>query len=163
MFTVDYKRLSTDYSSILAGMLQKKTMTTIFGYRNLNVYKKAFQLLIQINKLIKRFPADEKDSLTDQVRRSSRSVAANIVEAYKKRVYPKDFARVLRISDSEASETVFWLEAACACEYITPEELTRYENEYVEVGKMLGRMIENPEKFKPFPSARTAEIKRNSI
>ncbi len=137
-------------------------MTTIFGYRNLNVYKKAFQLLIQINKLTKRFPADEKDSLTDQIRRSSRSVGANIVEAYKKRCYPKDFARVLRISDAEASETVFWLEVACACEYITPEELTKYENEYVEVGKMLGRMIENPEKFKPFPSGRTAEIKRNA-
>lgn len=135
-------------------------MTTIFGYRTLNVYQKAFQLLLDINKLTKKFPQDEKSNLTSQIRRSSRSVCANIVESYKKRCYPKDFVRVLRISDSEASETVFWLEVACACEYITPAEQQMLEVQYVEVGKMLGRMIENPEKFKPFPSARAAEIKR---
>lgn len=142
------------------GTLPKKTMTTIFGYRSLRVYQKAFQLLIQINALTKRLPADEQNDLTSQIRRSSRSVCANIAEAYKKRCYPKDFCRVLRISDSEASETVFWLEVASACEYITPDELTKFENDYVEVGKMLGRMIGNPEKFKPFPSARASEDKK---
>lgn len=137
-------------------------MTTIFGYRTLTVYKKAFDLLIQINTLTKCFPADERDGLTDQVRRSSRSVCANIAEAYKKRSYPKDFARILRISDAEASETVFWLEVAFASEYISRDELTAFENNYLEIGKMLGSMIANPEKFKPFPSARTAEIKRST-
>ena len=95
----------------------------------------------------RNFPSDEKFSLTDQIRRSSRSVAANIAEGYRKRQYPNAFSHKLSDADAEASETQVWLDFARDSEYITDEVHQNLTHEYEEVGRMLGHMIMHPEKF----------------
>lgn len=119
------------------------------GHRDLKVFQMAYRLAMEIFHLTKNFPPDERYSLTDQIRRSSRSVAANIAEGYRKRQYPKMFASKLSDSDGEATETQVWLEFSKDCGYIPNEVCKRLLNEYVEVGRMLGSMIQNPEKFAP--------------
>ncbi len=104
---------------------------------------------IAIFKLTKKFPKEELFGLTSQIRRSSRSVGANLVEGYRKRVYPKQFVNKLNTCDGECSETIYWLEVAAACEYITPQEFEKYEALLDEVGCLLGAMIKCPEKFAP--------------
>jgi four helix bundle protein len=79
-------------------------------YKSLKVYQMAFNLAVKIHDLTKNFPKEEKYSLTDQVRRSSRSVCANIAEGYRKRKYPRYFVNKLSDADSENSETMVWLE-----------------------------------------------------
>ena len=119
------------------------------GHRDLKVFQLAYKLAIQIFIESKAFPKEERYSLTDQIRRSSRSVAANIAEGFRKRRYPNMFVSKLADSDGEASETQVWLDFARDCEYLS---LVRYEEltaGYEEVGRMLGSMIANPEKFKP--------------
>lgn len=120
-----------------------------FGFRQLKVYQKAYQLAKEIFEISKSFPVEEKYSLTDQIRRSSRSVCANIAEAYRKRRYPKHFTSKITDSDSEASDTVVWNDFAFDCNYITKEVHDKIENEYEEVGRMLGSMADHPEKFLP--------------
>ncbi len=88
------------------------------GFRELHAYKKAFSLAMQIFKITKAIPTEEKYSLTDQIRRSSRSVCANIGEAYRKRRYPKHFASKLSDSDSENTETQVWLDFSLSLKYI---------------------------------------------
>lgn len=87
-------------------------------FKKLLVYQKSFDLAMDIFEISKSFPKEETYSLTDQVRRSSRSVTANISEAYRKRLYPKHFVSKLTDADSENSETYTWLEFALACKYI---------------------------------------------
>ena len=116
-------------------------------FKDTTVYKKAFALAMQIFEISKSFPKEEKYSLTDQVRRSSRSVCANIAEAYRKRQYPAHFVSKISDCDMENSETAVWIDFAFACNYI--DEITKkkllLENE--EVGKLLHHMIINPEKY----------------
>ncbi len=119
------------------------------GFKNLNVYKLSFQLASRIFKMTKSFPADEKFELSSQIRRSSRSVCSNIAEGYRKRIYPKHFISKMTDADSESSETCVWLDFALDCGYISLEEFKTAIQQYDEVGKMLGGMINNPEKFKP--------------
>ena len=116
-------------------------------FQNLLSYQKSFPLAIKIFEITKSFPKEEMYSLSDQIRRSSRSVPANIAEAYRKRVYPKNFHSKLTDSDAENSETQVWLEFAFKCKYIN--EITYYEllNESNEVGKLINYMILNPQKF----------------
>lgn len=109
----------------------------------------AYRLAMEVFHLSKSFPPEERYSLTDQVRRSSRSVAVNIAEAYRKRQYPKSFASKLSDSDGEATETQVWLEFARDCDYVSKEICHRLVEEYKEVGRMLGSMILHPEKFAP--------------
>jgi four helix bundle protein len=90
-------------------------------YKDLIAYKKGFSLAMEIFKVSKSFPKEETYSLTDQIRRSSRSVCANIAEAYRKRRYVKHFISKLTDSDGENSETSTWLDFALECEYITKE------------------------------------------
>ena len=116
-------------------------------YQDLLAYQKGFSLAMKIFDLSKSFPKEEKYSLTDQIRRSSRSVCANIAEAYRKRDYPKHFHSKLTDCDAENSETQTWLEFAYACEYINQETFTRFTNENLEVGKLINFMILNPNKF----------------
>src|SRR5438309_8346649 len=119
------------------------------GHRDLKVFQLAYKLAIQIFIESKAFPKEERYSLTDQIRRSTRSVAANIAEGFRKRRYPNMFVSKLADSDGEASQTQVWLDFARDCEYLS---LVRYEEltaGYEEVGRMLGSMIANPEKFKP--------------
>ncbi len=108
---------------------------------------------MEIFEITRTFPQEERYSLTDQIRRSSRSVVANIAEGYRKRQYHAAFANKMSDADGEATETQVWLDVSKDCRYITLEMHARLIAEYKEVGSMLGNMINNPEKFKPRPSA----------
>jgi len=116
-------------------------------FTDLLAYKKGFSLAMKIYEISKSFPKEEKYSLTDQIRRSSRSVCANIAEAYRKRKYPKHFISKLTDSDGENSETRVWLEFALACEYINQITFDELELENKEIGKLINYMILNPKKF----------------
>lgn len=117
------------------------------NFRDLIVYKKAFSLAMDIYKTSKSFPKEEVYSLTDQFRRSSRSVCANIGEAYRKRQYPAHFSSKISDSDMENSETQVWLDFAFACEYISEKSYTDFIERSEEVGRLLNHMIEFPEKY----------------
>ncbi len=119
------------------------------GHRDLKVYQLAYKLAMEIFKESKVFPKEEKYSLIDQIRRSSRSIAANIAEGFRKRQYPKMFVSKLADSDGEATETQVWLDFAKDCEYLQPEKHEELIKGYEEVGKMLGAMMSMPEKFMP--------------
>ena len=119
------------------------------GHKNLKVFQLAYRLAMEIFHLTKTFPPEEKYSLTDQIRRSSRSVAANIAEGYRKRQYPKVFSNKMSDADGEGTETQVWLEFSRDCEYISSEDCQNLINGYEEVGRMLGSMIANPKKFLP--------------
>jgi len=116
-------------------------------FQDLMAYQKAFVLAMKIFEISKSFPSEEKYSLTDQIRRSSRSVPANIAEAYRKRVYPRHFHSKLTDSDAENSETQVWLEFALRCNYISEQVYLELIKESDEVGKLLNYMILNPSKF----------------
>jgi four helix bundle protein len=100
-----------------------------------------------IYEVSKSFPKEETYSLTDQIRRSSRSVSANISESYRKRRYPKRFISKLTDADGENSETNTWLDFALACEYISSEQHKDLSNQGIEIGKLINYMINNPGKF----------------
>lgn len=119
------------------------------GHRDLKVYQLAYKLAMDIFNASKSFPKEEKYSLTDQIRRSSRSIAANIAEGFRKRQYPKMFVSKLADADGEATETQVWLDFARDCEYLSPKLHTALIKGYEEVGKMLGTMMSMPEKFMP--------------
>jgi len=116
-------------------------------FKNLLAYQKAFENAMAIFELSKVFPKEERYSLTDQIRRSSRSVNANIAEAYRKRRYPKHFISKLTDADAENSETIVWLDYALACNYIKHEQYTSLQKVALEVGKLINYMISNPSKF----------------
>jgi four helix bundle protein len=117
------------------------------GFRDLKVYQKAYQLAMTIFNLSNSFPREERYSLTDQIRRSSRSIAANIAEGYRKRQYPKMFVSKLADADGETAETQIWLDFALDCGYLSPEQHRSLLQGYEEVGRMLGAMLAAPEKF----------------
>ena len=116
-------------------------------FQDLLAYQKSFSLAMRIFEMTKSFPKEEMYSLTDQIRRSSRSVPANIAEAYRKRVYPKSFHSKLTDFDAENSETQVWLEFAFKCNYINEAVYNELLNESNEVGKLINYMILNPQKF----------------
>ncbi len=118
------------------------------GFRELHVYRKAFKLAMEIFEITKTFPIEEKYSLTDQIRRSSRSVCANIGEAYRKRRYVKHFISKLSDSDAENTETQVWLDFSLSCKYIQKERYDDFILQTDEVGKLLNYMMNNPGKFK---------------
>ncbi len=115
--------------------------------QDLLAYKKSFELSMLIFKTTKTFPIEEKYSLTDQIRRSSRSVSANIAEASRKIRYEKHFILKLTDSDAENAETQAWLEYSFACEYISEELFLELTAKSLEIGKLINYMINNPEKF----------------
>ena len=116
-------------------------------FKQLLAFKKAYDLAMDIFELSKSFPKEETYSLTDQIRRSSRSVCANLAESYRKRKYPLHFISKLTDSDMENSETMVWIDFAYDCKYI--EEEVYYELYYKndEIGKLINFMINNPKKF----------------
>ena len=116
-------------------------------YQDLLAYKKGFEVAMEIFEVSKSFPKEETYSLTDQIRRSSRSVCANIAESYRKRVYPKHFHSKLTDSDAENSETQTWLEFAYACKYINENTFNELNEKNKEVGKLINYMLLNPTKF----------------
>ena len=117
------------------------------GHRDLKVYQLSYSLAMEIYHLFKRFPREEIYSLTDQIRRSSRSVAVNIAEGFRKRRYPK--ISKLSDSDGEATETQVWLDFARDCGYLSAPDRDRLVSLYQEVGRMLGSMMSRTERFKP--------------
>ena len=117
------------------------------GFRDLKAYQLAYDLAMQIFSESKRFPAEERYSLTDQIRRASRSVAANIAEGYRKKQYPKMFVSKMADADGEATETQVWLDFARDCGYLSPQVQSRLTMGYEELGRMLGSMILRPERF----------------
>ena len=119
------------------------------SYKSLIAYQKAFALAMKIFKVTKKFPKEEMFGLTDQMRRSSRSVCSNMAEGYRKRRYEAHFISKLTDADMENTETQVWLDFALACEYIIQEEFNDLYNDTEEVGRLLSYMMENPTKFLP--------------
>lgn len=119
----------------------------IGSFRDLNVYKEAFALQQEIFEIGKSFPREEVYSLNDQIRRSSRSIGANIVEAWHKRRYQAHFVSKLSDSDGEQAETQHWLDTALACKYISADVHRRLLRMCKEIGRMLGSMMTHPERF----------------
>ncbi len=116
-------------------------------FQDLLAFKKSFALAMKIFEISQKFPKEEMYSLTDQIRRSSRSVPVTIAEAYRKRIYPRHFHSKLTDSDSENSETQVWLDFAIACKYIDEMIYQKLTAESNEVGKLINFMILNPDKF----------------
>ncbi|WP_422105622.1 four helix bundle protein [Winogradskyella sp.] len=114
---------------------------------DLLAYQKGFDLAMDIFYKTKEFPKEEIYSLTNQIRRSSRSVCANISEAYRKRLYPRHFVSKLTDSDAENSETQTWLRFALACKYMKEDAYEDFMQKSKEVGKLINYMINNPGKF----------------
>jgi len=119
----------------------------IRSHKELNVFKSSFDLAIQIHQLSKGFPPEEKYSLTDQVRRSSRSVSTNIAEAFRKRRYPKSFISKLSDSEGEAAETQVWLSFAMAFGYLDEMIIQELDEKYEQIERQLITMIQSPEKW----------------
>jgi four helix bundle protein len=116
-------------------------------HTELDVYTKAFDTAMQIFELSKSFPKEETYSLTDQIRRSSRSVCANLAEAWRKRRYEAAFVAKLSDSESEAAETQVWIEFAVRCGYINRDAATPLYQAYDEILRMLVAMIHQPEQW----------------
>lgn len=102
---------------------------------------------MEVFELSKSFPKEEKYALTDQMRRSSRSVCANVAEAYRKRLYIKHFISKLTDSDAENSETIVWLDFSLECNYIVKEKHDSMIQQAHEVGKLINYMILHPDKY----------------
>ena len=117
------------------------------SFKSLLAYEKSYVLAMNVFQVSKNFPKVEQYSLTDQIRRSSRSVTANIAEAYRKRRYPKHFISKLTDADAENSETQVWLQYSHDCGYLTSLENEKLIKQSLEVGRLLEFMIRNPEKF----------------
>jgi four helix bundle protein len=115
--------------------------------KDLLVYKKAYALAMEIYKLSKSWPPEEKYSLTDQIRRSSRSVCANLREAWAKRRYEAHFISKLTDSDGENSETDTWLDFALDCDCLGEVDHSRLSSECKQSGSMLGSMLKKPKPF----------------
>jgi len=117
------------------------------NYRTLLAYQKVFEEAMEIFEISKTFPPEEKFSLTDQVRRSSRSVCTNLAESYKRRRYKDYFVSKLNDSETENAETQVWLDFAIACKYIHQEKYTGITAKNDEAGKLIWYMINNPGKY----------------
>lgn len=111
------------------------------SYEELNVYQLAFELQQGIYRMSKAWSRDERYSLIDQIRRASRSIGANIAEAWAKRRYKAHFISKLTDADGEQNETRHWLKTALACNYLTEDEYSRFEDKCKRIGSMLGRMM----------------------
>jgi four helix bundle protein len=118
-------------------------MQNIRSYRELRVYQAAMDAAMRIFELSKRFPVEEKYSLTDQMRRSSRSVCTNMGEAWRKRRYPAHFVSKMSDSEGEAEETRVWIEVAQRCHYLTSDEASDLDATYDKILAQLVNMIFN--------------------
>lgn len=116
-------------------------------YKELLAFKKAYELAMLIFQISKKFPPEEKFSLTDQVRRSSRSVCTNLAEAYKRRRYKDYFMSKLNDSETENTETEVWIHFSSDCDYITKDEYHQLISLNDEAGKLIWYMINNPGKY----------------
>ena len=119
----------------------------IRSHKELETYQLAFEASMEIFELTKKYPKEKMYSLTDQIRRSSRSVCANLAEAFRKRKYPKSFVAKLSDSEAEAAETQVWLDFSLACQYIDKDT---YQDLFEKYDQILGKLINmalHPEKW----------------
>ncbi len=121
--------------------------TKIESFRDLNVYKLAVELQQEIFELTKKFSREEIYSLTDQIRRASRSIGGNIAESWHKRRYPAHFLSKLTDADAEQAETQHWLDTSLKCKYISSSEHQNLLEKCKRIGSMFGKMMSNPEGF----------------
>lgn len=119
-------------------------MDRIKTHRDLNVYQLSFEAGMEVFEMSKVFPKEEIFSLTDQIRRSSRSVSGNLAEAFRKRRYPKHFVSKLSDSEGEAAETQVWLDYAFACKYIDQQLHDNLNDKYDHIIAMIVKMISKP-------------------
>jgi four helix bundle protein len=119
----------------------------IESFRDLNVYKTAVELQQEIFELTKKFPKEELYSLTNQIRRSSRSIGANIAESWQKRRYPAHFVSKLSDADGEQAETQHWLDTSLKCRYLSSKECEMLLEKCKKIGRMLGKMMAEPKSF----------------
>ena len=117
------------------------------GYRDLKVYQLAYQLALEIHEITKKFPPEEKYSLTDQIRRSSRSVPENLAEAWKKRRYQKAFVAKVIDAAGEGGETEVWLDFSKDFGYLEISKYQELMDRYDEVNRMLFGMVDKADKF----------------
>lgn len=117
------------------------------GYKDLRVYQLAYSLAMELFHETRRFPLDERYSLTDQLRRCSRSIPANIAEAWEKRKYEEAFMSKLIDYSGEAAEVEVWLDLSLDCDYLPKDRHQHFAQKYDEVNRMLYSMINRPEKF----------------
>ena len=122
-------------------------MGNIRSFRELKVWQKAMDLAMEVFELTKRFPPEERYALTDQMRRSARSVPSNIAEAWRKRRYPAAFVSKINDAEGEAAETQTHLEISQRCRYIDDQTFQRLDSEYEEVLAMLVAMAAHPEQW----------------
>jgi len=122
-------------------------MEKIRTHKELRVYQLSFEAGMEIFRISKSFPKEETYSLTDQIRRSSRSVSGNIAEAFRKRRYPKAFVSKLSDVEGESAETQVWLDYALACEYISSEEHKVLDDKYDHILSMIVNMSSKPENW----------------
>lgn len=123
----------------------QKMSKMVQSHTELESYRKAFEASMQLFEHSKKFPKEEIYSLTDQIRRSSRSVCANLAEAWRRRRYRAAFVNKLNESESEAAETQTWIEFAVRCHYLDRESAQSLYREYEEVLRLLVAMIRNPD------------------
>jgi four helix bundle protein len=116
-------------------------------HKDLDVFKLAFDAAMKIFELTKKFPKEETYSLTDQIRRSSRSVCANLSEAFRKRRYPKSFVSKLSDSESESAETQVWLDFSLKCNYLSEDEHNELFTTYETIIGKLITMSLHPENW----------------
>lgn len=122
-------------------------MASVKNYSDLRVYQSAFECAQQVYELTKRFPAEERYSLADQIRRSSRSICANLAEAWRKRRYPAAFVSKLSDADAEAAETGVWLDFARRCRYIRESDYLDLADKYNHICAQLTMMMNDPDKW----------------
>ena len=119
----------------------------ISSFKDLRVYQLGFELQQEVFKTSKKFPQEERFALTDQIRRSSRSIGANIAEAWQKRRYAAHFVSKLTDADGEQAETQHWIDSAAACQYITGQQQKVLMEKCFRIGQMLGTMMADPGKW----------------
>ena len=117
------------------------------SFQELEVYQEAFRFQQEIFRMTKRLPVEERFSLTDQIRRSSRAIGANIAESWAKRRYPAHFLSKLTDADGELQETLHWLASIAACSYIAEPDVQKITEEASTVGRLLGSTINNYQSF----------------
>jgi len=128
--------------------------TKIVRHTDLEVYQRAFKAAMELFKLSKRFPAEEKYSLTDQMRRSSRSVCGNMAEGWRKRRYAASFVSKLNDAEGEAAETQSWLQFAVECKYVKASEARTLYREYDEIIAMLVNMQNHTDQWSLTPTGK---------
>ena len=116
-------------------------------FKDLIVFQKSYKLAMDIFETSKKFPPEEKYSLIDQIRRSSRSVCTNLAEGYRKRRYPAYFISKVSDAESENTETQIWIEFSHDCKYLSVDLYNDFTIRNSEVGKILWTILKNPEKF----------------